>query len=84
MSKTRVMYMHTIEEKPAFFSRDDGQIVYADVLPRWRDRPTHVLLRASVRQIKRDQARSIANREAWGLKPDAPGKYGYVLVDVPV
>lgn len=81
--KMRTMYMHTIEEKPAFYSVRDQQIVYADVLPRWRDRPNHVVLRASARQIKRDQTRSEKNRQAWGLN-DEPGKYGYVLVEVPL
>lgn len=83
MPKTRTMYMHTIEGKPATFTNADGQIVYADVRPHWLDRPTRVTLRASVRQIKRDQQRSIANRQSWGMKDEDGSRYGYVLVEVP-
>lgn len=83
MAQQRTMYMHTIDEKPAFYSLSDGQIVYVDVLPRWQDRPNRALLRASVRQIMRDQARTVAHRKSWGFKDSGAGKYGYIIVTVP-
>lgn len=75
-------YMHTIDGKAATMSEADGQIVYADELPEPGGRPTHAVLRTSLRQIKRDQQTTRRNRALWKFK-DSPGKYGYVLVDLP-
>lgn len=80
--KPRMMYVHTIEGKPATWSERDGQLVFVDD-DRWRDRATNATLRASVRQIRRDQARSIEQRKAWKFN-DQPGRYGYVRVLLPL
>lgn len=77
----RTYYMHTLDGKPATWSEEGRQIVFADVLPRWQDRPCRALLRSSLRQIHRDQERTRAFRTA--MRWDDVGEYGYVLVDVP-
>lgn len=81
--KTRSLYMHTIEGKPATWSDRSEQIVYVD--NGWWCRPqVKAMLRTSLRQIRRDQERTRANRKAWGMdKGDTASKYGYVLVEVP-
>ena len=83
--KTRIMYMHTLHGKPASYSPRDGQIVYADILPNWEDKPFAARLRATVEEIERDQKKSLAARKAWGMKgeDETPDRYGYVVVKVP-
>lgn len=77
-AKSKVVYMHTIEDQPAYFSEHDGQIVYAD---RGRSNRAATLVE-STRQIHREQQKTIANRRAWGFKGGA-GRYGYVRVRLP-
>lgn len=82
--KTRTMYLHTIDGKPAFWSDFDGQIVYADVATYTGDRTDSVaVLRHDLRQVRRDQQRSIRNRASWGMKDHTPMQYGYCRVEVP-
>jgi hypothetical protein len=81
--KARTMYMHTIDSKPAFWSDESEQIVYADVARFSGDGTRSVaVLRRTLRQIRRDQQRSIRNRRGWGMG-EGPGKYGYCRVEVP-
>ena len=78
------LYMHTLDGKPATFSARDGQIVFADQLPHWLDRPMRVSLRGSLRQIERDQEVTIRNRKRWKMAtPTESGRYGYVIVRRP-
>jgi hypothetical protein len=77
----KTYYLHTIDQKPAYFSKYDKQIVFAED-NTWRDRHGAQSLRKTVKQIRADQARTRKNRDAWGFKDDA-GKYGYVRVVVP-
>lgn len=80
----RTFYLHTIEGKPAYFSRSDGQIVFAED-DTWRDKHGAQYVRSSVRQIRRDQQTTIRNRVKWfgeGKATDL-GRYGYVRVVVP-
>ena len=65
-------YMHTISNYPAFFSASDGQICYSD-----KDHP--VLLRKTLRQIRKDQRITIKNRTKWGF--DKKG-YSYERVRI--
>lgn len=76
MSKTRTMYMHTLEGKPASFSEYRGEPYIHFVGGR-----TRVKLATSRQQIRREQARArdAARPSHWA---DAD-LYGYVLVEVP-
>ena len=76
------LYMHTLDGKPATFSRRDGQIVYVDPLPHWQDRPNRAVLRGSLQQIQRDQEITLRNRKRWKVSAD-PHTYGWVLVRRP-
>lgn len=90
--KTRRMYMHTIDGKPASFDqwmdrvpgtarKREGQLSYADQLPHWQDRPFPVILVKQLRTIKRQQARSRAFRKSMGWTE--LGEYGWCVVQVP-
>jgi hypothetical protein len=72
IAKGAVLFMHTLDNHPAFFSGD--QICYA---PYRR----HVPLVESLTQIKRDQRASEQYRNANGYQDHSP-KYGYIRVVV--
>ena len=63
------IYIHTINGQPAYFSKHDGQIVYADAYSKGE-------ACNSLSQLKRQREKSIANRIAWGMKDF---NYGYQI-----
>lgn len=74
----KIMYMHTIDEKPAFYEMNE-QIVFANKntergLPR---------LVESLEQIKREQKLSIAWRKRMGFDIYNDYHYSYIRVIVP-
>ena len=75
----KTYYLHTIENTPAYFSKDDKQIVYANLDQSGVNQP----LAKSLKQIEREQIITRKNRQAWGFAPDQPDHYGYVRVGVP-
>ena len=80
---SRVLYMHTIEGRPAYFSQRDGQIVFADRRDYvWHSGPKPLTLCKSLRAIRAQQKLTLVNRLAWGMA-DPPGRYGYARVVVP-
>lgn len=81
--KQRTYYLHTIDKQPAYFSKTDGQIVFAED-NTWRDHHAPQYLRKTVRQIRRDQQTAVRNRKKWfGANAIEVGKYGYVRVVLP-
>jgi hypothetical protein len=79
MSETRVMYMHTLDGRPAGW--DGDQIVFADVLPRWQDEPGPAHLYLTLAEIKR----KIEDSRRWRATKRMPNDfdYGWCVVEVP-
>jgi hypothetical protein len=70
--KTKTMYMHTLDGKPAAFNSTENYVYFCSGREP-------VVLVESLKQIRRAQK---LDRDKW---PNAaPFKYGYVLVKVPV
>ncbi len=69
-----IMYMHLIGNVPAFFSKSDGQICYADL-----EHP--VILRKTLHQIKHDQSITVKNRTKWGYR-DREDSFIYSYIKV--
>jgi len=69
-------YMHTIEGKPAFYSKKDGQICYACYFGAIH----HNVLATSLRQIRKEQelSNNYRRENKLGIEYD----YGYILVYV--
>jgi hypothetical protein len=90
MPRTRTMYLHTFDEKPASYCDMHGSqfLVFAGA----RHRSRAATLVPSLAQIHREQRRCLASdwREWLATKPehrrDKPRdtRYGYVLVEVPI
>lgn len=78
--KTRTMYMHTLDGKPASYSGHGSPYVY---FVGGRNR---VKLVPSLRQIEREQRAACveAVRDPSQHEWADPKRYGYVLVEVPV
>lgn len=72
--KTKALYMHLINSSPAYFEPQSigGQIVYADKIEK-------KYLCVSLRQIRREQRISTANR--WVLNYEIPS-YRYMRIYV--
>lgn len=70
-----LLYMHTIEGKPAYYVPGD-QIVSATRHYRWP-----VKLCTSMKQIREEERASIKKRREWGFQ-DTP-HYGHVYVSSP-
>lgn len=68
-------YMHTITGNPAYFSQEHEQIY------RYTKYGLPVSLADSLRQLRREQQKSIRSRRALGLDEDG-SKYGYSRVAV--
>lgn len=75
--KRRVLYMHTLDGKPALYYEAYGSraIAFAGV----RDLAT---LATSLNQIRREQKAAMRDNERIGLGHDAK-RLGYVRVEVP-
>lgn len=78
MAKKRVMYMHTLDGKPA--SYDPGYQVHFASPGRWSRRG--IQLCASIADIHREWRESEAWRERQELTP-AYYPHGYVRVEIP-
>ena len=61
-------YMHTLDGRPAFYSPEDKQIVFAERRDYWRDDYPLVVVRESVEEIRQDQRRTMAYRTRMGFK----------------
>jgi hypothetical protein len=72
----RVMYVHTIWGKPAFYHAGDRMV--------WIGGRRHVIaLVPTLRQIRREQQASIKTSLENGWAWDMSSDYGYVRVEVP-
>ncbi len=72
------MYLHTINGKPAGFSENDKQIVYANGNPRikWDAKPVRTL-----KQIKSEQEKAFEFRKKNNYAYEE-SEYSYVIIDV--
>lgn len=69
------VYIHTLDDAPAFFSKQDGQICF-HAGNREKIKPAR-----NLEQIRREQATTKKNREAWGFRFE-PRRYGYTIYNV--
>jgi hypothetical protein len=80
MPKTRTMYMHTIDGKPASYDEPWGRpyLYFAG----GRSRRSRAKLVPTLTQLRHEQIAAAQVRIAEGLTDDR-ARYGYVLVEVP-
>jgi hypothetical protein len=78
-ASTRMMYMHTIDGRPAFYEGADGQVVFA---PVGRYARAGAVLVPNLQQVRQEQRASTKWRIAHGFNIDG-FDYGYVRVEVP-
>lgn len=71
-------YMHLIEGKPAFWSKDDGQIVYADTDQDRRILPTPLVRSRNILMKQQQLSRTFRQSHGFDIL-----SYGYVIVEVP-
>jgi hypothetical protein len=73
-------YMHTLNGNPAAYSEQDKQICYADMGHFGRPSFPATLV-TSLKQIRREQRKTIKQRAEWGFTDEHD--YDYVLVKLP-